>query len=63
MNMDFEVNDNRFNARVSAIIFNKDKTKVLLFKVGNRNQFMLPGGRIEFFEDSNTAIKSEIKEE
>lgn len=63
MNMDFEVNDNRFNARVSAIIFNKDKTKVLFFKVGNGNQFMLPGGRIEFFEDSNTAIKREIKEE
>ncbi len=63
MNIDFEIKGNRFNARVSAIILNENKTKVLLFKVGNRNQFMLPGGRIEFFEDSKTAIKREIKEE
>lgn len=33
MNIDFEKNNYRFNARVSAIIYNFDKTKVPLFKV------------------------------
>lgn len=64
MNIDFEIDNYKFNARVSAIIFNKDKTKVLLFKVDDgRDYYLLPGGRIEFFEDSASAIKREIKEE
>ena len=63
MNLDFEIDNIRFNARVSAIIYNKDKTKVLLFKIIDRDYFMLPGGRIEIYEDSLTAIKREIKEE
>ena len=29
MNLDFEIDNIRFNARASAIIYNKDKTKVL----------------------------------
>ena len=64
MNINFETNDFVFNARVSAIIYNSDKTKVLLFKVEDgRDYYMLPGGRIELFEDSETAIKREIYEE
>jgi 8-oxo-dGTP pyrophosphatase MutT (NUDIX family) len=63
MNLDYEINNNRFNARTSAIIYNKDKTKVLLFKVDGRDYYLLPGGRIKFNEDSLTAIKREIKEE
>ena len=64
MDLDFKLNDFRFNARVSAIIYNKDKTKVLLFKVEDgRDYFLLPGGRIGINEDSKTAIKREIKEE
>lgn len=64
MNIDFEKDNNRFNARSSAIILNKDKSKVLLFRVEDgRDYFLLPGGRIEFNEDSLTAIKREIKEE
>lgn len=64
MDLDFSNENNRFNARVAAIIYNKDKTKVLLFKVDDgRDFYMLPGGRIEFNEDSNQAIKREIKEE
>ena len=48
MNIDFKKNNYEFNARVSAIIYNKDKTKVLLFKVEDgRDYFLLPGGRIE----------------
>lgn len=63
MNLDYEVNNNRFNARVSSIIYNKDKTKILLFKMKDRNFYMLPGGRIELNEDSLAAIKREIMEE
>ena len=63
MNLDFEIDNIRFNARVSAIIYNKDKTKVLLFKIVDRDYFMLPGGRIEIYEDSLNAIKREVKEE
>lgn len=64
MNIDFKQENYRFNARASAIIYNKNKTKILLFKVKDgRDTFMLPGGRIEHYEDSKTAIKREIKEE
>ena len=42
----------RFNAIVSAIIYNKDKTKVLLFKIIDRDYFMLPGGRIKKYKIS-----------
>ena len=64
MNLDFTNDNYRFNARVSAIIYDKTKTKVLLFKVNDsRDFYMLPGGRIMFDEDSFTAIKREIKEE
>lgn len=64
MNIEFEKDNNRFSARTSAIIYNSDKTKVLLFKVEDgRDYFLLPGGRIEFNEDSKKAIKREIKEE
>ena len=63
MNLDFEIDNIRFNARVSAIIYSKDKTKVLLFKIIDRDYFMLPGGRIEIYEDSLNAVKREVKEE
>ncbi len=64
MDLDFKNDKFRFNARVSAIIYNKDKTKVLLFKVNDgRDFYMLPGGRIRFNEDSKSAIEREILEE
>ena len=64
MNLDFEKDNYRFNARASVIIFNTDKTKILLFKVEDgRDYYLLPGGRIEIFEDSKSAIKREVKEE
>lgn len=64
MNLDFKNNNYRFNARASVIIFNADKTKILLFRVEDgRDYYMLPGGRIEFFEDSKSAIAREVREE
>ena len=63
MDIDITKNNQRFNARASAIIYNKDKTKILLFKIKGRDFYMLPGGRINYFEDSLNAIRREIKEE
>ena len=65
MNIDFRFNDkDRFSVRASAIIYNKDKTKVLLFTINDgRDYYLLPGGRIEYFESSHDAIKREIYEE
>ena len=63
MNVDFVKDDYRFNARSSAIILNEKKDKILLFKVEDgRDYFLLPGGRIELYEDSLTAIKRETLE-
>lgn len=63
MNVDFVKDDYRFNARVSAIILNEKKDKILLFKVEDgRDYFLLPGGRIKLYEDSLTAIKREVME-
>lgn len=62
--MDLDIildNDKRFIAKCAAVIYNKDKTKVLMFSF--KNYYMLPGGRIEFNETSLDAIKREIKEE
>lgn len=63
MNIDFTKDNYRFNARASAIIYNKDKTKVLLSKIEGNDYYLLPGGRIEMYEDSLSSIKREIQEE
>lgn len=63
MDIDIKKDNKRFSARVSTIIYNKDKTKILLFKIKDRDFYMFPGGRIKYYEDSLSAIKREIKEE
>ena len=52
-----------FVYRVSALIFNKEKTKILLFYGNDTNFYMLPGGKVKELEKSNEAIKREIQEE
>ena len=52
-----------FAYRVSALIFNKEKTKILLFYGNDTNFYMLPGGKVKELEKSNEAIKREIQEE
>ncbi len=43
INIDFEKEDYKFNARTSSIIYNNDRTEVLLFKVEDgRNYFLFP---------------------
>ena len=52
----------RFGARVGAIIYNETKTKILLEHQSNQ-LYMFPGGRIDIYENSQNAIKRELKEE
>ena len=52
----------RFGCRTGAIIYNEDKTKILLEKQGE-DRYMFPGGRIDVHEDSDYAISRELKEE
>lgn len=52
----------RFGSRVGAIIFNEDKTKVLL-ENQDKGRYMFPGGRIDVHEDSENAIVRELQEE
>ncbi len=63
MDIKYINDDFRFLYRVSGVIFNKDKTKVLLFNCEGRNFYMLPGGKIKQKEESLISIKREIEEE
>lgn len=63
MDIKFINDKNRFLYRVSVIIFNKELNKILLFNVENRDWYMLTGGKVQFGETSETAIKREVKEE
>lgn len=59
----YENNKFKFAYRVSAIIYNSDKTKILLFTGNDSNFYLLPGGKVKELEKSTDAIKREIKEE
>lgn len=63
MDIDFKEGEHRFLLRCSAVITNREKTKVILFKVKGRDVYMLPGGRVNYLEDSHKAIKREMEEE
>lgn len=62
---DILFNEKNFNFayRVSAVIFNKEKTKILLFYGNDMDYYMLPGGKVRQMEKSQDAIKREILEE
>lgn len=53
----------KFAYRVSAIIYNLDKTDILLFTGKDMTYYMLPGGKVKELENSIDAIKREIEEE
>ncbi len=66
MDLKFEVNGNKFNVRSSCIIKNKTHDQVLLTNmraIKSHDAFLLPGGRLEFMENSMQAIDREIQEE
>ena len=52
----------RFGARVGAVIYNEDKTKILIENQRNK-RYMFPGGRIDVYEDSKASIERELIEE
>ena len=54
--------ETRFGVRVGAVIYNEDKSKILLENQDN-GRYMFPGGRIDVHEDSENAIIRELKEE
>lgn len=54
--------NNRFNCRAGAIIYNEERTKILLENQDNK-RLVFPGGRIDMNEDSLSALKRELKEE
>lgn len=62
---DIKYNDDKFFFlyRVSAVIFNKEKTKILLFYGNDMDYYMLPGGKVRQMEKSQEAIKRESSEE
>ena len=62
---DIKYQNENFNFvyRVSAIIYNLDKSKILLFYGNDSDFYMLPGGKVKQLEDSKDAIKREIYEE
>lgn len=62
---DIKYRNGKFNFayRVSAIIYNADETKILLFYGDDMEFYMLPGGKVKEQEKSEDAIKREIFEE
>lgn len=63
MNLSLEQENNKFNCRVAAIILNSEKSQILIHRKANQDFWMLPGGRIEFNENSMVSMKRELKEE
>jgi len=61
MILSFLDGDNKFNYRVAGIIIRNGH--VLVCREDDQDYVFLPGGRVEFGEKSNQALKREIKEE
>ena len=59
----FQENNNKFNFRVSAIILDPSQKLVLIHKIKGRDFWLLPGGRMEMNESTETGISRELKEE
>ena len=53
----------KFNFRVAAIIFDDDRSHILIHKKIYNDFWMLPGGKVQFGEDTLHGIKREIDEE
>lgn len=55
--------ENKFQIRVSGIIFIEKKLVLVQHKKNNKEYWVFPGGRVEFGEKAEKAIVREIKEE
>lgn len=64
MDIKFEKDGYKFNVRSSCIIKDKTYNNVLLTKMrAVDGAYILPGGRVELLETTNSAIKRELNEE
>jgi len=54
----FDHTDNQFNFRSAAIIIQDEH--ILLHRKSSEHFWVLPGGRVDFFENSDQAIEREI---
>ena len=61
MDMTIKVKDGYFNYRVAAVITYNSRLLVMHNK--DCDTYYLPGGRVRLHENSESAIKREIKEE
>ena len=62
MDLTFKISDNeKFNVRSAAVIRSNDN--YLISKREDKDYYSIPGGRINFREDSKSAILRELKEE
>ena len=61
MDISVKMPDGKFNYRVCAIIIRDGK--VLAMKDNHADYYYFPGGRVQFGEDSETAVLRELKEE
>lgn len=59
----FQEDGKKFNFRVGAVIISNDKKKVLLHTIAGFGFYLLPGGRVEWLENSYDALKRELEEE
>lgn len=59
----FKEDGKKFNFRVGAVILSHDKKRVLLHTIKGYDFYLLPGGRVEWLENSTDAIKRELNEE
>ena len=59
----FQEENNKFNFRVSAIILDPSQKMVLIHKIKGRDFWLLPGGRMEMLESTETGISRELEEE
>lgn len=63
MNLTIKNDNFRFSLRVAAIIYNKNMDKIFVEKNPKHDFYVFPGGRVETNEDTDYAIKRELKEE
>lgn len=59
----FDVENNKFNFRVSGIFLDKSGKRFLTNTRGNIDFCVLPGGRVEMGEESSLSLAREMEEE
>ncbi|MCL2576777.1 MAG: NUDIX hydrolase [Defluviitaleaceae bacterium] len=57
----FKVNNGKFNFRVAGLIFHDNR--ILIHRLKRDDFFALPGGRVEFMENTEQTLIREMKEE